>query len=131
MAGEGIEAYLNSILAKYCFGNNKPGKVLSTVIIPDFVRQLEIEMELLDLQDFKKIIEVDPPLSSCIVPAKYKNQDAFEDKVEQYENMLQEQTMKPFLNSGHAFICFDSVQSVNIILKHFRTTPMQNVKIFC
>jgi hypothetical protein len=38
--------------------------------------------------------------------------------------------MKPFVNSGHAFICFDSVSSLNIILKHFRTTPLQNIKIF-
>lgn len=69
-------------------------------------------------------MDVDPPMCSCIIPKKYKDIDTFEDKVDYYENKLQEETMKPFINSGNAFICFDSVSSVNIILKHFRTTPM-------
>jgi len=38
--------------------------------------------------------------------------------------------MKPFINSGHAFVCFDSVTSLNIIIQHYRTSPVQNVKIF-
>jgi hypothetical protein len=38
--------------------------------------------------------------------------------------------MKPFVNSGHAFVCFDSVNSLNVINKHFRLTPTQHFKIF-
>lgn len=87
-------------------------------------------MELLDLQDFKKIIDVDPPMCSCIIPAKYKNEDAFDDKMDLLENKAQELTQKPFINSGHAFICFDSVSSVNIILKHFRRNQGSAIKIF-
>lgn len=85
---------------------------------------------MLDMQDFKKIIDVDQPLCSCIIPGKYKNQAKFEEALDDYENQLQEETLKPFVNSGHAFVCFDSVSSLNAILKHFRTTPWQNVKIF-
>ena len=35
--------------------------------------------------------------------------------MDKYENDLIEETMKPFINSGHAFICFDSVSSLNTI----------------
>ena len=76
------------------------------------------------MKDFKKIIDVDTPLCSCIIPARYKNQAKYEEALEEYEYELQEETLKPFVSSGHAFICFDSVNSLNTILKHFRTTPM-------
>jgi len=37
---------------------------------------------------------------------------------------------RSFVNSGHAFVCFDSVGSLNIILKHFEQTPWRKFKIF-
>jgi len=43
--------------------------------------------------------------------------------MDKYETELIDETMKPFINSGHAFICFDSVNSLNTILKHFKSTP--------
>ena len=43
--------------------------------------------------------------------------------MDEHENDLIDETMKPFINSGHAFICFDSVYSLNTILKHFKSTP--------
>lgn len=49
MTGEAIEKYLNAILKSYNYGNQKPGRVLSTLIIPDFTKQLGIEIDLLDL----------------------------------------------------------------------------------
>lgn len=50
--------------------------------------------------------------------------------MDKYENELLEETMRPFINSGQAFVCFDSVASLKIVLKHFRPTPLQHVKIF-
>ena len=75
------------------------------------------------MKDFKKIIDVDTPLCSCIIPARYKNDKKYEEACERYENELEQETLKPFVNSGHAFVCFDSVSSLNTIVKHFRTTP--------
>ena len=51
-------------------------------------------------------------------------------QMNKYENQLYGETMKPFINSGHAFVCFDSVNSLNVINKHFRLTPTQHFKIF-
>ena len=39
--------------------------------------------------------------------------------------------MKPFKPSGHAFVCFDSIKSVNLVLQHFRVTPVQYAKLMC
>ena len=66
----------------------------------------------------------------CCIPLKYRDPDKFEEKMEKYENALNEETMKPFINSGHAFVCFDSVNSMNTIIKHFRMTPSQHARVF-
>ena len=71
-----------------------------------------------------------PGFASVFIPKSYRDNEMFDKKMEEYENQLIEETMKPFINSGHAFICFDSVNSLNTILTHFRTTPGQHVKIF-
>lgn len=50
--------------------------------------------------------------------------------MEKYEEKLLEETMKPYVPSGHAFVCFDSVNSVNACLKHFRLTPVRACSFF-
>lgn len=66
----------------------------------------------------------------CFIPKKYKVDEDYNVEMDNLENKMTDETMKPFINSGHAFICFDSVKSLNIILKHFRITPTQHIKIF-
>ena len=43
--------------------------------------------------------------------------------MDDYDKKMFEETMKPFTNSGHAFVVFDSVTSMNTIIQHYRTTP--------
>lgn len=93
------------------------------MIIPDFTKQLEIEANIQDLKDLKMLMSVEEPVCKSCIPKKYKDDGEFEFSMERYENQLMDETMKPFINSGHAFVCFDSVASLNKILKHFRTTP--------
>lgn len=66
----------------------------------------------------------------CFIPRKYRDPEIYQQKMEKYENNLLDETMKPFINSGHAFVCFDSVNSLNTIVKHFRMTPTQHIKVF-
>mmetsp|Transcript_1280 Transcript_1280/g.1544 ORF Transcript_1280/g.1544 Transcript_1280/m.1544 type:complete len:103 (+) Transcript_1280:913-1221(+) len=72
----------------------------------------------------------EPGCCDCWIPREIRDPDIFEQKMERYEAALTDETMKPFINSGHAFVCFDSVASMNTILKHFRTTPSQHIRIF-
>ena len=105
--------------------------MISVLILPDFTKQLEIEAKIQELKDSKMLMSVETPFCSCCLPSKYKDQAVFELEMERLENQQSDETLKPFVNSGHAFICFDSVASLNIILKHFRMTPFQSFKIFC
>jgi len=98
---------------------------MSTLIIPDFTKQFELECEILDLKDYKMLMSVQKPgILGCCIPKSYRDNEMFDKRMEEYENALIEETMKPFVNSGHAFICFDSVNSLNTILAHYRTTPV-------
>ena len=66
----------------------------------------------------------------CFIPKKYKDPVTYETVMAKLDRRSDEETMKPFVNSGHAFVCFDSVNSLNVINKHFRLTPTQHFKIF-
>lgn len=122
--GQGLEAHMNKILKKRSFGSQTPGKVTSLLIIPDFTKQLELEGKIQDLKDLKMLLSVqEPSCLDCVIPSKYRDPDTFDKTMDEYENQLMEETMKPFINSGHAFVCFDSVNSLNTILKYFRQTP--------
>jgi len=53
---------------------------------------------------------------NCCIPKRYQNPDSFKKRMEHLENKLLDETLKPFKSSGHAFVCFDSVKSVNVAL---------------
>jgi hypothetical protein len=49
--------------------------------------------------------------------------------MDRLENKLIEETLKSFKPSGHAFVCFDSIKSVNLVLQHFKLTPGRYAKL--
>lgn len=51
--------------------------------------------------------------------------------MENYDDRLIEETMKPYIPSGHAFVCFDSVRSLNLVLKEFDLTVTTYCKLAC
>ena len=53
----------------------------------------------------------------CCVPKRYKDIDSYNNKLDRLDDKLLKETLKPFKPSGHAFVCFDSVKSVNIVLQ--------------
>lgn len=57
------------------------------------------------------------------IPNKYKNLASFEQTREAYEEELVLETMKPFTSCGHAFVCLDSIYSVDECLTRFKTKP--------
>ncbi len=58
-----------------------------------------------------------------------KNPSLFDERMEKLENKLLDETLKPFKPSGHAFVCFDSIKSVNLVLQHFKLTPARYAKL--
>jgi len=51
--------------------------------------------------------------------------------MEHYDDLLIEETMKPYIPSGHAFVCFDSVKSLNLVIKEFDMTAGDYCKLAC
>jgi len=56
------------------------------------------------------------------MPGRYTNQEKYERAMEKYEDKLEIEAQKPFINSGNAFVCFDSVESMNRVIKHHQST---------
>ena len=76
---------------------------------------------MMDLKDLNMLLSVqDAGCCGFMIPSKYKDQDSYEKTMDEYDRQLFEETMKPFVNSGHAFICFDSVESLNAIIRYYR-----------
>ena len=129
--GEVLERYLNDILKSQTYGQSEiPGQVQSILVIPDYTKQLEIQSNIQDLKDFKMLLSVETPMCSCILPGKYTNQDKYERAMEKYEDKLELEAQKPFINSGNAFVCFDSVESMNRVIKHHKSTTVSGFKMF-
>ena len=62
------------------------------------------------------------------VPNKYLVENRYEEKLEKYEEKLIDETLKPFVPSGHAFVCFDSINAVQLCEKHYSVGPFDYIK---
>jgi hypothetical protein len=51
--------------------------------------------------------------------------------MDELEDKLMQEILKPFQPSGHAFVCFNSIQSVNLVQQHFKMTPKRFFQILC
>ncbi len=96
------------------------GEVLGVHLVPDFASQLELESKILDLKDLQMLITAQTysgeAYFNCCIPHRLKNPTLFEERMDRLENKLLDETLKPFKPSGHAFVCFDSIKSVNLVL---------------
>jgi len=54
--------------------------VRSVLIIPDFTKQLEIELKIQDLKDYRVLMTVLKPncVQNMLVPSSFKNKKAYE-----------------------------------------------------
>jgi hypothetical protein len=109
-----VRNVLNNYLSK--FG----GKVLDEKIIPDYQKMVEIEQD-------KKCIEVlhgfmqskKKRCNDIFIDEAIKNPNAYKLKMQYFDRMLQRETEKPFLSSGNAFVCFDSLENLERCVRHF------------
>ena len=109
------------------------GEVLAVHLVPDFAPQLDLEGKILDLKDLQMLVTAQTSSGeayfNCCIPSQLKNPESFQYKMDRLENKLLDETLKPFKPSGHAFVCFDSIKSVNLVLQHFKMTPGRYCKL--
>jgi len=78
--GNGIEQYFNKILMKRSYGSSNPGRVRSVLIIPDFTKQLRLEMNIQDLKDYRMLMSVQRPncIQNMIVHGAYTSTSKYD-----------------------------------------------------
>ena len=95
---------------------NEIGKVVDIIIIPDFSKEIEYEIEKYQLIDFKKIIKSCNDRYYCSIPKIYYNEKSINKKIENLENKIKSVEGSEEIPSGQAFVCFDSLLSVETFL---------------
>lgn len=68
--------------------------------------------------------------TQCCMPGKYKDPQKFENALDELEGNLDEQTVKPFEASGHAFVTFNSIKATEACLEHFQIGLQDQARLF-
>ena len=99
---------------------------LDSLMVKQFlVTEVQVEASLEEITDLGDVlIKFDPPIVEA--PKMWKKMWSLEEREkmghegrEEYEEKLLDETLKPFVPSGHAFVCFDSSKSVESCERHF------------
>ena len=104
------------------------------VIVPDMVKLLNITSKKLNIKDLKMLIDAKAlsggePYTNCCIPRKYSRSDLYDKQMEKLEAEEVKAILEPFKNSGHAFVCFDSLYSMNVCLRRFRMTLKDYIRL--
>lgn len=91
--------------------------------MPPFSKIFNIEVKIRDLKDLNMLMINEDTRAYCCIPSKYKNIESFEMALEKYEEELVQETMKPFVPCGHAFVCLDSIYAVEACINKFKLKP--------
>ena len=103
-SGNGLKLLLDKHMSQ------RGGKVLAIQIVPPFSKMFEIESKIRDMKYYRMLVDSGESENNffCCVPKDMSDFSKFEFKLEKYEEKLLDETLKPFVPSGHAFVCFDS-----------------------
>jgi hypothetical protein len=84
-------------------------------------------MEKKDIEDLQSLVNAQgtPPTCTryCFRSLWTQRRGSLADTLRQVDEQIQQETEKPFLSSGHAFVVLDSVNSLNYSLQHYKMTP--------
>ena len=120
--GDNLKNQMNQILEKH------GGKVVDCLVIPDFVTLFKYEQQKSELEDLRKLVYASGPgfqCNSCLIPAYAKKEEAYDRKMRKIERKIDKELEKAYWNSGHAFVCFDSLESMNAVLNYYRVSPLK------
>ena len=66
----------------------------------------------------------------CCVPGKYKDPEQSDRALHALDDKLTDESTKPFVSSGHAFVTFDSIKATEACLAHFKLGWCAEVGLF-
>jgi hypothetical protein len=83
-----------------------------------------------DVEDLLKIPPAKEPFAKkCLIAKKYRTKKYYLKCINEIENEIDKEIYKPVLSSGHAFICFDTIESANHCLHKFRLNFCDGAKL--
>ena len=83
-----------------------------------------------DCEDLLKIPPSKEPIAkTCLISEKYRSKEYYEKEINEIENQIDNEILKPVLSSGHAFVCFDTIDSANECLNKFKLNFCDGIKL--
>jgi Late exocytosis, associated with Golgi transport/Calcium-dependent channel, 7TM region, putative phosphate len=119
-SGEALTSHFNNFLS------NKGGKVVEVTLIPNFQKLLKLEIERENAILMKNLYS-NSSINTSSFPSSAFNKEHYILRLEEIEKEIQEATMKPYSNSGHAVVVFNSIETLEKILYQYR----QSLKRTC
>lgn len=125
-SGEALTSHFNRFL------EGRGGKVIEAVLIPDFQKLLHLEIERENAKLMKNLHDGDfPRPPSSFAPRAAFNKDHYLLRLEEIEKDIQDATMTPYWNSGHAMVVFNSLVSLEKVLYHYRQSFRRTISLVC
>lgn len=124
--GDALRSQLNTIL------NKTDGRVVDILVIPDFVKLFKWEQQKSELEDLRKLVLADHggfQCNTCFIPKYARHENSYQARMKKIERKIDKELENPYWNSGHAFVCFDSLESMNLVLTHYRQSPLRMLAI--
>jgi hypothetical protein len=64
-----------------------------------------------------------------LIAKKYRTKSYYTKQISELEDKVDKEIYKPVLSSGHAFICFDTIESANHCLNKFKLSFLESSKL--
>lgn len=93
--------------------------------MPDFQNLFQLEVQQKELKDLQELNAAREPLCRRLCyPKRYRSEEYVENEKARIDFEMQLEIENAFKGSGHAFVCFDSPDSMETCLRHFRIGPL-------
>jgi hypothetical protein len=97
---------------------------------PISAKSLSSKINKFDVEDLMKIPpSKEPFFKKCLISKKYRTKEYYTKQINEIEDEIDEQIRKPVISSGHAFICFDTIESANYCLRKFKLSICDGTKL--
>lgn len=120
-------------IGEYIGKKGPKGKILQYLLIPDYSNLLFLEKKRLFLKDLRLISQIDDSIltkrccSCCIKLDEKYDRDYYEQKNIETLEEIQLETENPVISSGHCFICFNDIKTMEQCLQQFDEKSIRNM----
>ena len=121
--------YLQNILNNYLEVNNVKGKIIDINFIPNYNKLFKLEKEKNEINELKLLINEEKNILLKCFNSIYYNTFTMEKRLLFIDDEIQDILQEPIFNSGHAFICFNSLKAAYQILSIFKKTTFMTFKL--